>query len=95
MEMKANLINAKYSDIDGRGLVFFEILEEGVVDIPTALVCECTDYDVDISGQLSFHPVQCFDWLSLTELRWQRTHTGIDPTGSSFPAVMRLASLLN
>ena len=49
MWMRANLINAKYSDIDGRGLVFFEILEEGVVDIPIALVYECTDYNIDIS----------------------------------------------
>ena len=95
MWMKANLINAKYSDIDGRGLVFFEILEEGVVDIPIALVCECTDYNIDISWQLSFHPVRYLDWLSLTELRWQRTYTGIDPTGSSFPTATRLESLLN
>jgi hypothetical protein len=95
MGMEVNLINAKYSDIDGRGLVFFEILEEGVVNIPTALVCECAYHNIDISWQLSFHPVRYIDWLSLTELKWQRTYTGIDPTGSSFPTATRLASLLN
>jgi len=71
MRWNADLVNAKQSDIDGRRLVLLKPLKEDIVDIPTPLVGESTDYKVDIPWQLSLHPTQCFDELLWQELMWQ------------------------
>ena len=88
---RADLVNTKHSELDGSRLVLFKQLKEAIVDIPTPLVCECTDDKIDVSWQLSLHPTKCLDHLWWHELAWG-THIGIDPTGP-LPSASCLASL--
>ena len=53
-----NLVHAKDSDVNNRGLVLFEPLKEEIVDISASLSCERADDEVDVSRQFSLYPAQ-------------------------------------